>query len=82
MAATGLVGGGGGEGGNFRPHIAIEHLLVGEFRGHMQKFGPRFQEMRYISGFQNLVKLIFCFTLIFKNSHILLNLARFFTSDI
>ena len=27
--------------GNFRPHTAKVHLLVGEFRGHMQKLGPK-----------------------------------------
>ena len=26
---------------HFIPHIAIEHLLVGKFRGYLQKFGRK-----------------------------------------
>ena len=26
---------------HFIPHIAIEHLLVGQFRGYLQKFGQK-----------------------------------------
>ena len=38
---------------SFRPHIAIGHLLIGEFGGHMQKFEPKSPKMCKISGFQN-----------------------------
>ena len=55
---------------HFRPHIAIEHLLVYAFRGHMHKLGPNSQQMSKILGFQNVGKLRFRFTPIQKNHNL------------
>ena len=54
--------------------ISIEHKpqdyqggeskrFIGKFRGHMQKFGLKSQNLSKISELQNFVKLRFCITL-------------------
>ena len=40
----------------FRPHIAIEHLLLGTFRGHMKKSGPTLLKLSEILEFQWILK--------------------------
>ena len=54
---------------HLKPHIALEHLL---FRVHMQKFGPKSQQLNEVSGFQNFVKLRFQLTLMYKQALLLL----------
>ena len=36
---------------HFWPHVAIKHLLLGIFRGHMQKFWQKSKNLSEISGF-------------------------------
>ena len=48
---------------NLWPHVAINHLFVCIFRDHMQKFGPKSQNLSEISGFENIVRLRFPITL-------------------
>ena len=47
----------------FLHHVAIDHLLLGIFGDHMQKFGPGSQKFNKISVFQNCTKLTFYITL-------------------
>ena len=69
MAPTGYQGR-----SHFRPHIAIDHLLLVTFRGQMKKIGPKSQKLSEISGFQNLAMLRFHLTLTYENAHNLLDL--------
>ena len=45
-------------------HVAKDYLLLlGTFGDHMQKFGPKSQNLSEISGFENIVSLRFPITL-------------------
>ena len=51
---------------HLRPFIAVEHLLLGEFRGRIRKFGIKSEKLSESSENLNLVKLRFRLDLMYK----------------
>ena len=54
-------------------HIAIDHLLLGTYRGHMPKFILKSQKLNEILRFENFEITRFRHTLTHENSHSSLN---------
>ena len=61
-----------------RPHVAKSYFETYQSQNYMQIFRFLSWKLSEISRFQNLVKIRFCATLLYKNCHNSLNLFLFF----